>query len=263
MKSKKVAFAALITVSVLASCSSSSYRTLAAIKSAGTLNVSTNAEFPPFEYLDGSTIVGVDADIISAYAESIGTKANIEDMDFDAALTSVSTNHVDCAAAAITVTDVRKETMDFSNTYFEANQVAIVKSGSAYVNLTTADDIINAFNTGKAHIGVQRGTTGESFVTDSIKDAVAESYDNGALACKALSNGQIDAVIIDLEPAKLYCKNITGITYLSPILTEEEYAIALAKGNTTLLDSINAFIVTIKGNGTLDGILAKYFGSEA
>jgi len=263
MESKKIAFAALIIVSALASCSSGSYRTLDAIKKDGTLNVSTNAEFAPFEYLDGSAIVGVDVDIISAYAESIDAKANIEDMDFDAALTSVSTNHVDCAAAAITVTDVRKETMDFTNTYFEANQVAIVKSDSAYATLATADDIIAVFNADKASIGVQRGTTGESFVTDSIEDATAESYDNGALACKALSNGQIDAVIIDLEPAKLYCKNIAGITYLSPILTEEEYAIALAKGNTTLLDSINAFIAIIKDNGTLDGILAKYFGSEA
>lgn len=263
MKSKKVAFAALIIATMLASCASSSYRTLDAIKKSGTLNVSTNAEFAPFEYLDGSAVVGVDVDIVSAYAESIGAKANIEDMDFDAALTSVSTNHVDCAAAAITVTGVRKETMDFSNTYFEANQVAIVKSDSAYAKLTAADDIINAFNADKAKIGVQRGTTGEGFVTDSIKNATAESYDNGALACKALSNGQINAVIIDLEPAKLYCKNIAGITYLSPILTEEEYAIALAKGNATLLDSINAFILAIKGDGTLERILAKYFGNEA
>jgi len=263
MKSNKVAVAILCLAGLLASCSSSSFRSLDTIKKSGTLNISTNAEFAPFEYLDGTTITGVDADIISAYATSIGVKANIEDMEFDASLTSVSTYHVDCAIAGITKNAEREKTMAFSNTYFKANQVAIVKSDSTYASLTTADSIISTFKNDKIKIGVQRGTTGESYVSDSLVGATAVSFDNGALACKALSNGQVSAVIIDLEPAKLYCKKISGISYLSPILTEEEYAIAMALNNTTLLDSINSFITTISSDGTLEGILTKYFGSEA
>jgi ABC-type amino acid transport substrate-binding protein len=85
-------------------------------------------------------------------------------------------------------------------------------------------------------IGCQRGTTGDSYISDTLTAATDVQYDNGALACKALGNGQVDAVIIDLEPAKLYCKNISGIAYLSSVLTEEEYAIALAKNNSTLLE---------------------------
>lgn len=262
MKSSQFVVAFLSIAGVLASCSGNSYRSLSTIQSSGTLNIATNAEFAPFEYLDGSTVVGVDADIISAYAKSINVSANIEDMDFDAALTSVSTYHVDVAIAGITVNDERKQTMAFSNTYFKANQVAIVKNGSSYVSLTSADAINSALVAASAKIGVQRGTTGESYVDDSLKGATAVSFDNGAMACQALTNGQVDAVIIDLEPAKLYCKKITGITYLSPILTEEEYAIALAKDNATLLASINSFITTISGDGTLDTILAKYFGEE-
>jgi arginine/lysine/histidine transporter system substrate-binding protein len=263
MKSNKVAAAILCLAGVLASCSSASFRNLDAIKKDGTLNISTNAEFAPFEYLDGTTITGVDADIITAYATSIGVKANIEDMEFDAALTSVTTYHVDCAVAGITKNAEREKTMAFSNTYFKANQVAIVKSDSSYASLTTADAIIDTFKKDAIKIGVQRGTTGESYVSDSLVGATAVSFDNGALACKALSNGQVSAVIIDLEPAKLYSKKISGISYLTPILTEEEYAIALALNNTTLLDSINSFITTISSDGTLDTILAKYFGSEA
>jgi ABC-type amino acid transport substrate-binding protein len=138
MKSNKVAFASLVFVGVLASCSSTGYRSLDTIKSSGTLNVSTNAEFAPFEYYDGAKIVGVDADIISAYATSLGVSANIVNYDFDAALTAVPSFKVDCAIAGITKTAEREQTMAFSDTYFKANQVAVVKSGSAYASLSDA-----------------------------------------------------------------------------------------------------------------------------
>src|SRR5574344_329870 len=201
MKSKKIA-AALVLIASLSACASTSGPSLSAIVSSGTLNISTNAEFAPFEYYSGQTIVGVDADIVTAYAQSINVKANIEDMDFDAALTAVSTGKVDCAIAGITKNEERKQTMAFSNTYFKANQVAIVKNGSSYVSLTSADAINSALVAASAKIGVQRGTTGESYVDDSLKGATAVSFDNGAMACQALTNGQVDAVIIDLEPAK-------------------------------------------------------------
>src|SRR5574344_564437 len=262
MKSKKIA-AALVLIASLSACASTSGPSLSAIVSSGTLNISTNAEFAPFEYYSGQTIVGVDADIVTAYAQSINVKANIEDMEFDAALTAVSTGKVDCAIAGITKNAEREKTMAFSDTYFKANQVAIVKNDSAYASLSSAEAIIAAFAKDKIRIGVQRGTTGESYVTDSLAGDTVVSFDNGAMACQALSQGQVQAVIIDLEPAKLYCKKITGITYLAPVLTEEEYAIALGLSNTTLLASINAFIKTITTDGTLDTILAKYFGSEA
>ena len=262
MKSNKVAFAVFVMAGALASCSSTGYRYLDTIKSSGTLNISTNAEFAPFEYYDGSTIVGVDADIIRAYATSIGVSANIVNYDFDAALTAVPSFKVDCAIAGITKTDERERTMAFSNTYFKANQVAVVKSGSSYASLSDADSINAALNLSGTKIGCQRGTIGDSYISDTLTNATDVQYDNGALACKALSNGQVDAVIIDLEPAKLYCKNISGIAYLSSVLTEEEYAIALAKNNATLLASINAFIVAISSDGTLDAILAEYFGSN-
>jgi arginine/lysine/histidine transporter system substrate-binding protein len=262
MKSK-IAVSAICLLSVLSACSGKSTPSLSSILASGTLNVSTNAEFAPFEYYDGSTIVGVDADLISAYAKSINVTANIQDMEFDAALTAVSALKVDCAIAGITKNAEREKTMAFSDTYFKANQVAIVKNDSSYVGLAKAEDIVSAFKKDGIRIGVQRGTTGESYVTDSLSGDTVVSFDNGAMACQSLSQGQVQAVIIDLEPAKLYCKKISGITYLAPVLTEEEYAIALALSNTTLLASINAFIKTISTDGTLDSILGKYFGSEA
>ncbi len=268
MKSKKIISASLCLLSIcLTSCGSSSYRSLDSIVSDGTLNVTTNAEFVPFEYVDGDNVTGVDIDIISAYAKSIGVTANIQNIDFDAALISVSTYKSDCAIAGITKNSKREETMDFSSPYYTSAQVAIVKNGSTYASCTDAASLLKAFTDNKATIGCQRGTTGEYYIEgdegwgyEKIADTTCVTYDNGGMACMALNNGQIDAVIIDLVPAENYCKTYTGLTCMSSItFTSEEYAVAFAKGNTTLVDSFNSFMTTAKTDGTLNTIIDKYF----
>ncbi|MFA6830578.1 MAG: transporter substrate-binding domain-containing protein [Bacilli bacterium] len=266
MKSKSIILSVIcLSALTLTSCGGG-FKTLSEIKTSGTINVSTNAEFAPFEYLDGTELAGVDIDLMKAYAESINVEYKIQNMDFDAALTSVSTNKTDCAIAGITASPARKETLDFSDTYYQANQVVIVKKNSVYSALDTEDAILSALSTNHARIGGQRGTTGQYYVQgdeewefDGIADTTFISYDNGASACLALSNGQIDAVIIDLEPAKNYCKKYESLTYLNVALTEEGYAVAFAKGNTTLVESFNSFIATVKENGTLTAILDSYF----
>ena len=127
---------------LLSSCSSSSsYKTLDDIKEKGTLIVATNAEFAPFEYQDGKEFKGIDMDIIREYGKHINVKVNIKNMDFDAALLSVSTCKSDLAIAAITTNDKRKEAFDFSNSYYYANQVIIVKENSIYESCMSVDDI--------------------------------------------------------------------------------------------------------------------------
>ena len=265
MKKTNLSLLALLGVISLTGCSNKFY-TLDQIKESGKLIVTTNAEFAPFEYKEGNELKGIDIDIIKAYGEYINVEVVIQDVDFDSALLSVSNCKSDLAIAAITTNPVRDETMDFSVSYYEANQVVIVKEGSEYINLSNAEDILSALSNNSAKIGCQRGTTGQYYIEgdadwefDGISNAKCMTYDSGALAVTALANGQIDAVIIDEAPASMYCKTISGVTYLDVVLTEEEYAIAVAEGNETLVNSLNEFISKIKEDGTFDSIVSKYY----
>lgn len=252
---------------ILTSCSSNEAKTLDQIKSSGKLVVTTNAEFAPFEYKEGTEFLGVDMDIIKAYGAYIGVEVEIQDIDFDAALLSVSTNKSDLAIAGITKNEKREQTLSFSDSYYAASQVVVVKEDSSYASLSTESDILATLTANKAKIGCQRGTTGQYYIEGSedwdfsgIAETTCVTYDNGALAVKALSNGQIDAVVLDIAPATIYSSKTTGVKILDAVLTEEEYAIAVDKGNETLLASINEFIKVIKENGTFDQIISKYFG---
>lgn len=225
------------------------------------LIVSTNAEFKPFEYVENGKVIGFDIDFIKAYADKNNLELVINDVDFDGALLSVSSKKADLAIAGITVNEKRKETLSFSESYFVADQVIIVKNDSKYLGLNQIDLLLN-LTKDNAKIGCQRGTTGEYYI-EEIENAEAKLYDNGALAVADLNLGRIDAVIIDSEPAKVYTKAITGVTIIPDIiLTKEEYAIAVSKDNNALLDSLNEFIRESKNNGTLDNILSSYFGEN-
>ena len=257
-------------ICLLSSCSSSSsYRTLDDIKEKGTLIVATNAEFAPFEYQDGKEFKGIDMDIIREYGKHINVKVNIKNMDFDASLLSVSTYKADVAIAAITKNAKREETLSFSDPYYTANQVIIVKENSIYSEITEESEILNLLSTNKAKIGCQRGTTGQYYIEGSadwdfkgISNTTCVTYDNGALAVTDLTKGNLDAVIIDEAPAMLYCNKFEAVKMLDIVLTEEEYCIAVSKGNDSLITSLNEFIASIKANNTLDEIISKYYGND-
>ncbi len=266
MKLKKTLALILCGAALLTSCSSS-FKTVEDIKTNGKLVVSTNAEFAPFEYVDGNQFLGIDMDVIREYGKYLNVEVDIKDMDFDAALLSVSTNKADLAIAGITKNSKREENLSFSNSYYTASQVVIVKDDSKYANMSTESEILTALSNDKAKIGCQRGTTGQYYIEgdsdwefEGITNSSCVTYDNGALAVTALANGQIDAVVIDSAPANLYCKKIAGVKALDVILTEEEYAIAVAKGNDSLVSSLNEFIEEMKKNGTFDTIVNKYYG---
>lgn len=239
------------------------------LKEEGKLVVATNAEFPPFEYLDGTEFKGIDMDIINEYGKFIDVEVEIKNMDFDASLLSVSTQKVDLAIAAITKNAKREETLSFSNSYYTANQVIVVNEDSVYAGITNKEDVLSLLSQNKAKIGCQRGTTGQYYIEgnsdwdfEGIKNSECKTYDNGALAITDLKKENIDAVIIDEAPAQLYCAKMDNIKYLDIVLTQEEYCIAVAKGNEKLLSSLNEFIDKIKNDGTFDSIINTYFGDE-
>lgn len=267
MKLKKAFIFILGGFSLLVGCSST-FQGVEEIQKKGKLIVATNAEFAPFEYKEGSEFLGIDMDIIKAYATYLDVTIEIQDMDFDAALLSVSKNKADLAIAGITKNSKREKTLSFSESYYTASQVVIVSSSSSFASLNTEEEILNALSSAKAKIGCQRGTTGQYYIEGDedwdftgIENTSCIPYDTGALAVTALANGQIDAVIIDEAPAKLYCKKISGVQVIDVVLTEEEYAIAVAKGNTSLSSSLNEFIQQIKKDGSFDAIVNKYYGT--
>lgn len=217
------------------------------------LVMATNAEFPPYEYHEGDAIVGIDVEICKAIAEEMGKTLVIEDMQFDSVITSVQTGKADLGAAGLTVTEDRLKNINFSESYATAAQVIIVPTGS---DIASPDDL-----EGK-RIGVQLGTTGDIYAED-IADATIERYNKGFEAVQALLQGKIDAVIIDNEPAKVYVEqNPDTLIIVDEAFTYEEYAIAISKENTQLLDDVNAAIKKLKESGKLDEIVNKYISAD-
>lgn len=218
----------------------------------GKLVMATNAEFPPYEYHEGDEIIGIDAEIAAAIAEELGMTLEIEDMAFDSIITAVSGGKADMGLAGMTVDPDRQKNVNFSDTYAKAAQVIIVKEDS---EIAGPDELA-----GKK-IGVQLGTTGDIYAED-IEDAEVERYNKGMEAVQALQQDKIDAVVIDGEPAKVFVAENEGLKVLDEPLTEEEYAIAIAKDNDELLEKVNSALATLKDSGKLDEIVAKYISAD-
>ena len=216
------------------------------------LVMATNAEFPPYEFYEGQEIVGIDAEIAAAIAEKLGYELKIEDMAFDSIIAAVSSGKADFGLAGMTVTEERLESINFSDTYAHATQVVIVPEGSAITGVADLE--------GKK-VGVQLGTTGDIYAGD-IADATIERYNKGFEAVQALTQGKIDAVIIDNEPAKVFVAENEGLVLLDEAFTEEDYAMAIAKENTELLEKVNAALAELKEDGTLQAIVDKYIAAE-
>lgn len=219
-----------------------------------TLTMGTNAAFPPYEYVDDDgNIIGIDAEIAAAIAEKLGMELEIKDMEFDSLITACAGGSVDMVLADMTVTDERKESVNFSDSYATGIQVIIVKEDS---EIATADDL-----DGKT-IGVQSGTTGDIYCRDDYGEDSVKQYNNGALAVAALQNGQVDCVVIDNEPAKNFVASNDGLKILDTEYITEDYAIAVAKENTELLEKINNAMTELKADGTIDKIINKYIPAE-
>lgn len=212
------------------------------------LTMATNAEFPPFEYIENGEIVGADVEIAKAVAEKLGKELEITNIDFDAALTGAATGKYDVAIAGITADDERKQNMNFTNNYYRASQAIIVTAES---EIATAEDL-----NGKT-VSCQEGTTGEQYLRDH--EYTIQSYKTGAEAVSALTSGKVDAVVIDNAVAlSLSAKQDGATKVLDEALTEESYAIALQKGNDELTNEINKALAELEADGTLAKIFDKY-----
>lgn len=218
-----------------------------------TLYMATEGTFPPYEYYDGDKLVGIDVDVANAIAEKLGMKLEVVDIAFDSIVSGVQAGKYDMGMAGMTVNEERLEKVNFSDSYATGIQVVIVKEGGKVKSLDdmAADGVI---------IGTQSGTTGFMYASSDFGDEKVKGFTKTTDAVAALINGQVDCVMLDNEPAKaLVAANPdAGLSILDTAYTVEDYAIAINKQNTDLLNQINAALAELKADGTLQGIIDKY-----
>ena len=222
------------------------------------LVMATNANFPPYEFMEGEEYKGIDIEMAQKLAEKLDMELVIENVEFGTIVAGVETKKFDIGVAGMTVTDERKKQVNFSDTYATGVQVVIVKEGG---KVATLDDLAGE----DILIGVQQDTTGHIYAGDDVENGGygadhVTPYLNGADAVNALINGQVDAVIIDQEPAKSFvaANDGKGLTILDAEWAVEDYAIAINKENTELLEKINAALAEMKADGTLQAIIDTY-----
>lgn len=247
---KRILSAAAVFVlagSMLAGCGSSS-------SDENTLVMATNATFPPYEYVEGDEIVGIDPEIAAAIAEELGMELQIEDVEFDSIVAGVASGKYDMGMAGMTVDPERLESVNFSDSYATGIQSIIVKEGSP---IQSADDLSSS-----TKIGVQQGTTGAQYAADDYGQDAVVNFNKGADAVQALVTDKVDCVIIDNEPAKSFVEANPGLKILDTEYAVEDYAICVAKDNDELLDKINDALAKLKEDGTVDEIINKYIPSD-
>ena len=230
------------------------------------LVMATNASFPPYEFKEGEDFAGIDVEIAKEIAKKLNRELEIVDTEFGSIIGGVQSGKFDMGMAGMTVTEERKQSVNFSTTYATAVQSVIVKEDSEYTSFQdfyeTAEDGSFTVKDGII-IGVQQDTTGDIYASDLPENSgFGEEniirYKTGNDAVQALVAGKVTAVIIDNEPAKSYVASNEGLKILDGEYTQEEYAICVAKENTELLDQINAALAELTADGTIEQIVRKY-----
>lgn len=250
--------------------------------------VYTNAFFAPFEYYQGTTIVGVDVEIMGKVGEKMGKKIVIEDKDFSTLIDSTAEGKLcDCAAAGITITDERAAKVDFSIPYYTSVQYAIFAKDALALSKNTENQDVMLWETlANKKIGVQLDTTGHIYVGLEIKgeedytgalqgtQTICTPYDTAQLAFDSLKAGSIDVVVVDQLPAQYLIKNDTEAYVAVPLYydaetaTSEDYAIAVNKDKKELLEAINEVLQELldtkdaTGKNGVEQLVMKHFGAN-
>ncbi len=220
--------------------------------------VGTEAGFAPYEYMRGNEVVGIDMDIANAIADELGKELVIKNMDFDGALTAVSSGKVDFVAAGVSVTDERKETMDFSHEYVDSTEVVLVNADAPAI--VVEGEGITGEDLNDKVIAVQQGNIADIWVSDKDNCDAKEvrRYAKLAQAAEDLKNEKIDCIVMDYYPAEEMVASNPGLKILDGVLFEDRYAIAVKKGNQELLVDINEVIDKLIADGRIADFTASH-----
>lgn len=223
----------------------------------GTIRFGTNPEFPPFEFVTASGVIdtfdGIDMAIAKKIAEENGMSVQMESMEFDSLLVALQNGQIDAAIAGMTITEERAKSVDFSTPYYTATQVMIVKEDS---------DIAVAADMADKKICVVQGYTGETCVNKM--GYPYEAFKKGTEAVMELVNGKCDVVVLDSATAAKYVADNAGLKIVedAEAFENEEYAIAVAKGNDELLEKINTAIEKMLEDGTISELAVQYIDAQ-
>ncbi len=228
-------------------------QTLAQIQKRGKLIVGTEPTFPPFEFVDEKNqIVGFDIDIAQELAKRLNVKLEIVSLPFDSLIPALQQGKIDIIIAGMTITEERSKVVDFSKSYFNANQAIVIRKSAGF-SPKTLEELV-----GKK-VAVQLGTTGDLVVSE-ISGVNIVRFQKFTDAFLELQNGRVDAVVLDEAPAKSYVNKFSKILALSNVIdTGETYGIAVKKGNKELLNFVNQTLDILRGNKTYDKLISKWF----
>lgn len=212
----------------------------------GKLIMSTEAGFAPYEYAEGEKIVGIDVDIATEIANQMGLELEIQDVDFTNALLAPQQGKSDFAAAGISITEERKESMDFTIEYAQSKQVIVVKKGDT--SITDEASMMTKI------VGVQQGTTADLVYGDeeAFPGGQIQRYKKYLVAADDLKNGKIDCITMDELPANMIVEKNPELEILAVELFTDKYAFAVKKGNQALLDQINPILEKLVSEGKID-----------
>ena len=239
---------------LLAACGGAA--TVAPAAELGTVTVGTNAEYPPFEFVDDSgNITGFDIELMSAIADAGGFDVEVVNTRWDGIFVALASGEFDAVISAATITPERAETVNFSDAYFNAGQRITIRAGET--EISSPDDLA-----GKS-VAVQIGTTGDIWLTEQT-DAEVVRFDENTLAFQALANGDVDAAVADGPTAVdiVQANPEMNLSVLDGVYTDEEYGIAVNMDRDDVLAAINAGLAAVRASGEYDQIYDKYFGTE-
>lgn len=223
----------------------------------GKLLAGSDTSFPPFESMAGSTAEGFDVDLVAAIAKEMGLESEFMTEGFDTLIPTLKAgSKFDIIASGMTITDERKQEIDFSDPYIDSNQSIAMKEGSTYTDPASLK--------GKK-VGAQAGTTGLAWAEENLKPAGASivEFKTATDALNALQAGNVDAVVNDLPVTAYLIKDATkGLAIVKEIPTGEQYGFGVSKDNPELLKAINDALAKLKSSGEYDTIYEKWFGQQ-
>lgn len=225
----------------------------------GKLTIVAELGFAPFEYMDEKTgePVGFDVDVINAVAEKMGLTASyLPNQKFDTLVPIIKQGgKADVSIAAITITDERMESVDFSEPYLDSNQAVVVAKGSSETEET--------LNDASKQVVCQGGTTGDEWIGENLPDAVRVPVDDVTAALTGVQTGLYQAMVVDLPVASyMLAQSFSDLQIVKEIPTGEQYGIAVSKDNPELTQAVNKALEDMKSDGTMKEIETKWFGSE-
>jgi ABC-type amino acid transport substrate-binding protein len=217
------------------------------------LTVGSDIPYPPFEQGKAGNYTGFDIELMEAIAEKMGRKAEFQDTSFETIFRDVAQGKFEAVISAATITEEREKAVDFSNPYYLSEQAVLVKEGSDIKSLEDLE--------GKT-VGVQQGTTGLELAKEELGGAEVRPFPEGPDAVNALKAGTVEGVVIDAPVAQNAVEKSGGVEIAEKVPTEETYGIAVAQGETELLDEINKALKEVEDEGTYKKIYEKWFKLE-